>query len=140
MRPFEDDRVREVFASYSEEARGPLMRLRELVFEVADELDGVGRIEESLRWGEPAYLTHDPVTGTTLRLHSKGPAEFALYVNCQTSLIAAFRAQFGDLLDYEGTRAVRFTVGDTLPEDALRECIALTLTYKLRKRRGGSLR
>ena len=109
------------------------------MFEVADELDCVGQIEESLRWGEPAYLTRGPVTGTTLRLHSKRAGEYALYVNCQTSLIADFRARFGEQLEYEGKRAVRFSLGGEFPVAAVRECVALTLTYKLRKRRRSSV-
>ncbi|MCB9743616.1 MAG: DUF1801 domain-containing protein [Alphaproteobacteria bacterium] len=131
--PFQDPRVRAVFEAYPPEARRRLLALRALVLEVAAELQDVGPLEESLRWGEPAYLTTVSRSGTTLRMHAKEPDSYALFVSCQTDLIATFRARHGDALRYEGKRALRFLVAEEPPMEVLRDCVALTLTYRLRK-------
>jgi hypothetical protein len=62
--------------------------LRELIFDVAASTDGVGEIEETLRWGEPAYLTSQSKSGTTIRIgwKSSRPAEYAVFFHCQTDL------------------------------------------------------
>ena len=49
--------VVEVFDSYPESIRLKLMFLRQLIFEVAAENKTIGKIEETLKWNEPSYLT-----------------------------------------------------------------------------------
>ena len=51
-----------------------------------------------------------------------------------TSLVESFRRHYPDELRYEGKRAILFDEDDEVPEAALRHCIALALTYHLRKR------
>ena len=68
MKRFADKRVQAAFAAFPPAARSRLLDLRAMVFEVADSLPGIGPIEESLRWGEPAYLTSSSRAGTTVRL------------------------------------------------------------------------
>lgn len=95
----------------------------------------MGPIEEALRWGEPSYLTTETKSGTTVRIHWKPrrPDRCAMYVHCQTSLVAQYRLRHGDVLEFEGDRAVLFAVDKPLPKRALRDCIALALTYHRRK-------
>lgn len=133
-RPIRDPRVRDVFDAYPPEVRRRLLELRELIFDTTEDLDGVGPIEETLRWGEPAYLTTVSGTGSTIRIDSKDPAsgQYALYVHCQTSLIETFKARHGGNLAFEGKRAVLLSVQETPPVEALRDCIALALTYRIR--------
>lgn len=136
----DDDMPTEVAAAFDRfppVARRRLLGLRALIVEVADELE-VGPLEEALRWGEPAYLTSASKAGTTLRLGvlEGPPGAVALYVSCQTDLVATFRARHGDRLTYEGKRAVVLGSEVEVPEDVLRDCIALALTYKRRKRAG----
>lgn len=115
------------------EQREQLLALRALVFEVAQATDGVGRIEETLKWGQPSYLTPESRSGTTIRIDAHPAGGTALYVNCQTDLVETFRTHY-PALAYEGVRAVVFDRGAALPEAALRHIIALTLTYHARKR------
>jgi len=54
---FEDPNVAHVFAAFLSEARVGQQYLRKLIFDVAARTEGVGSLEETLKWGQPAYLT-----------------------------------------------------------------------------------
>lgn len=110
------------------------MQLRELIFDTAAQIEGVGPIDEALRWGEPSYLTTRTKSGTTIRIHwkPKRPERCALYVHCQTNLIEQFRLRYEDHFEFEGARAVLFPIDRPLDEHALRDCIRLALTYHRR--------
>ncbi|MCE2489371.1 MAG: DUF1801 domain-containing protein [Anaerolineae bacterium] len=105
-----------------------MMRLRQLVLDTASETAGVGKLEEALRWGEPAYITKG---GSTLRMDWKGrvPNQYAMYFNCNTSLVPVFREIYGEVFTFEGNRAIVFDKSDELPVDELKHCISLALTY-----------
>jgi len=123
--PFADPNVQRIFDAYGPAVRSRMLALRRMVFDAAADLDL--DVVEALRWGEPAYLCK---RGSTLRMDSKSPDRCALYVNCQTKLIAEFRSRYADTLNFEGARAVQLPMSTPLPEAALRDCISLTLTYK----------
>ena len=53
---------------------------------------------------------------------------------CHTNLVASFKDLFGDVLDYVGNRALVFSVGTQLPEQELRACIEMALTYHQTKK------
>lgn len=137
MTSFEDTAVGEVFAAYPAELRSKLLRLRELIFEVASETDGVGRLEETLKWGQPSYLTHHPKSGTTIRIDgiNSNPGRYGMFVHCQTSLVPTYRELYSGILEFDGDRAIVLDVDSDPPEDVLRQCIELALTYHRTKRR-----
>ena len=128
--------VAATFASYPKHVREKLETIRSLILATAKETDGVGTIEETLKWGEPAYLTSESGSGSTIRLGWKRarPNEYAMYFNCRTNLVSTFRALFADELRFEGNRAVVFAAADDVPIDALRVCIDAALTYHRRGR------
>ena len=68
MKPFSSPRVAQVFDSYPPALRTRLLALRALIFEVAASTPGVGELEETLKWGEPAYLTTQSKSGSTVRI------------------------------------------------------------------------
>jgi Domain of unknown function (DU1801) len=123
--------VAEVFRSYPPEIRRKVLALRKIIFEVANNTPGVGELEETLKWGEPAYMTAKSKSGSTIRLGWKksDPAQYAIYFNCQTNLVESFRALFRSEFSFAGNRAIVFDVGDLIPKDALCVCIAAALTY-----------
>lgn len=127
--------VARVFDSYAPKPRRKLRALRKLIYETASSLDGVGRLEETLKWGEPAYLTSETKSGSTIRLGWKEARadECFMYFNCQTSLVPSFRDWFSEELVFEKNRAIVFRVEDPLPADALVRCIEAALTYHRRK-------
>ncbi|MCT7375906.1 DUF1801 domain-containing protein [Chelativorans salis] len=133
---FADKRVEQAFRAFGEPAREHLMRIRDLIFATAASTSGVGPLEETLKWGQPAYLTSKTKSGSTIRLGiPKSPAhDCAVFVHCQSSLVEQFEAQYPALFSFEGTRALLFKASDPLPVDALTHCIAMALTYHQKKR------
>jgi hypothetical protein len=139
-KPFESAEVEAVFRDYPAALREKLLFLRELIFETAAETAGVGKLEETLKWGQPSYLTAQTGSGTTIRIDrvKSAPARYALYVHCQTKLIATFRELYPGEFRYDGARSIVFDSADEIAEPALRHCVGLALTYhndKARKRR-----
>ena len=130
-----NDLVEQKFQSYPANIRKKMLRLRKLIYEVAKNTDGVGELEETLKWGEPEYLTSKSKSGTTIRIDwkSKNPDRYAMYVNCQTSLVAAFKTMFSTRLKYEGNRAIVFPINEKLPKEELTICIAMALRYHIDK-------
>ena len=55
-----------------------------------------------------------------------------MYFICHTDLIATFRELYPEL-NYEGNRAILLGARDKFPEDALRHCVSLALTYRGRQ-------
>jgi hypothetical protein len=110
------------------------MEARALIFAVAAGIDGVGPLTETLKWGEPAYLTEASGSGSTIRLGATKsmPGRGALLLNCKTSLVATCRDQFSGLLDFEGDRAILMPPGGALSDTPLPLCIGLALTYHCR--------
>ena len=105
-----------------------MLRLRELVLETASEIEGIEVLEETLKWGEPSYLTKH---GSTLRMDwkAKKPEQYALYFKCTSQLVPTFRTLFDNRFTYEGNRAIVFKVNENVPEKEIRECIRMTLNY-----------
>lgn len=126
--------VAQKIARYPLKAQAQLRLLRELILEVAAKTPGVGSIDETLKWGEPAYLTTASKSGSTIRIDWKpaDPDHVALYFICHTQLVDQFRSMFGALLAFEGDRAILIGLEDALPVAELRECISLALTYHAR--------
>lgn len=137
MPRFPDSSVKAAFDARPKPARKQLLALRELILETAKATPGVGRIEETLKWGQPSYLTPETKSGTTIRIDAAkdAPDQVALYVHCQTSLIGSFRELYPDAFAFEGNRAILIDTGEPLPREPLRHCIGLALTYHARKER-----
>jgi Domain of unknown function (DU1801) len=114
-----------------------LMTLRQLIFDVAANIENVGELEETLKWGEPAYLTSQSRSGSLLRINVKksDPSKYALYFHCQTRLVDSFRTVFPDTFCFEKNRAIVFHENDRVPVKELRTCIAMALTYHLNKKK-----
>ena len=135
MKRFGDVRVAALFKAYPAGVRARLMALRALVFDVAARTEGVRRLLETLKWGQPSYLTEETGSGTTVRIDRlKDRDGYAIYFHCQSGLVDAFRAIYPDTFTYEGKRAIVFDTTDRVPGRQLRHCVALALTHHARKR------
>jgi hypothetical protein len=136
MHPFTNPDVARVFDTYPPGMRGKLLILRKLILDTAAITDGVGELEETLKWGEPAYLTPSK-SGSTIRINWKrsSPSQYALCFICHTNLVETFRMLFPNDFTFEGNRAMLFHQADALPRDSLAFCIAAALTYHLKKSR-----
>ena len=126
--------VAERFARCPPAVRDVLLGLRELIFDVAAGA-GVGELEESLKWGEPAYRPRNGA-GTTVRIDWKARDRGVVYlfVPCQTDLVDRWRGRFEGVLEFQGQRAIRLCWEEPLPEGALRICLEDALTYHRRDR------
>lgn len=135
MTPFKSTAVAKVFDSYPAPLRRRLMSLRELIFRTAASTPGVGALEETLKWGEPAYVTAQGKGRSALRLGAQKstPAQVAMYFNCQTTLVDSFRTMFPADFHFVGNRALVFDVAEPVPTDALGVCIAMALTYHAKR-------
>ncbi|PID35500.1 MAG: hypothetical protein CR993_09735 [Rhodobacterales bacterium] len=130
--PFATPDVERAFAAFAPDLRDGLLTLRSLIFDVARRTEGVGPLQETLKWGQPAYLTPATKSGSTLRLGAPKQGGFALYTHCQTTLLSDFQTVFPDDFTYEGNRAIQFNPGDALPLDKLELLIKSALTYHLK--------
>lgn len=123
-----DSRVKRVFDSYPKHVRPQLLYLRELVLEAASEVKSLEKFEETLKWGEPSYLSKH---GSTVRIDwkVKSPNEYAVYFKCTSKLVPTFRHIYPETFKFEGSRAIIFELDDPIPEEELRHCVKLALTY-----------
>ena len=133
--------VEAVFDAYPNPVKARLEALRRLIFDTAKTTEGVGPLEETLKWGQPSYLTTESKSGSTIRIDQvKAEAgRYAVYFHCQTDLVETFRELYPELR-YGGNRSILLEAGEKLPEKALRHCVALALTYHARKRKMGRTR
>lgn len=130
--------VSSVFDRYPPAARKKLLSIRRLILQTAAKTPGVGPLTETLKWGEPAFLAEQTKSGSTIRIDFKdgSPGHIAIYFNCNTSLVGAFRRQFDGHFIFEGNRAIVLPLTERMPEKLLGEIIAQALTYHLRRRKG----
>jgi len=127
-----------LFKGYPAPVKAKLLALRRLIFETAKRTKGVGPLEETLKWGQPSYVTSETGSGSTIRIDQVKPAvdQYAVYFHCQTNLVETFRELYPGLT-YSGNRAILLDVSDKLPDAELRHCVGLALTYHLNKRKAG---
>lgn len=126
--------VKAAFDVFPDGIRRQSLALRNLVFRIAEETETAGEIVETLKWGQPSYLTVKPKSGSTIRLGIGKSGQAALFCHCQTSLISQFRDIYPLIFDFEGNRALVLKKGTAFPEAELSHCIALALTYHKRKK------
>jgi hypothetical protein len=132
-----DPAIAAVLDGYAKPVKDRLLALRRLILTTARTTEGVGALEETLKWGQPSYLTCETGSGSTIRIDGvkAAPNQYAIYVHCQTNLVETFRELYPDLT-YGGNRSILLDADAKMPEAALRHCVALALTYHLRKRSG----
>jgi hemoglobin-like flavoprotein len=118
----------EVFENYPHSVRSQMEKLRELVLEAASEVDGLENLEETLKWGEPSYLTKH---GSTVRMDwkEKNPDQYAMYFKCTSKLVPTFKELYQDTFTFEGDRAIIFKLDEKIPKNELKHCIKLALNY-----------
>jgi hypothetical protein len=127
MELISNPKVKDVFNNYPKSVRNQLLHLRELVLSAVFEIDGLEKLEETLKWGEPSYLTKN---GSTVRMDwkEKNPDQFAIYFKCTSSLVPTFKTIYKDKFEFEGNRAIMFKLNEKIPEAELKHCISMALT------------
>jgi hypothetical protein len=128
--------VGRAFEAFPAPIRRRLLDVRKLIFATANADEDVGPLVETLKWGEPAYLTEQTGSGSTIRLGrvKDSEAHAAVLFNCKTTLIDTFRERFPDQFEYRQNRALLLNVSGALPKRPLSICLSLALTYHLDRR------
>ena len=128
MQLVSNPKVEEVFNAYPKDVKPQLLYLRKLVLEAAKEVNQLGTLEETLKWGEPSYLTKH---GSTVRMDwkPKKPNQYAIYFKCTSKLVLTFKMIYKDTFKFEGNRAIVFKLNDKVSATELKHCITLALTY-----------
>lgn len=126
--------------AYDEAERRVLLALRNLILQTAAEDERIGPLTETLKWGEPAFLTEETKSGSTLRLGrsslSKTPA---LFVNCSTPLLAHLQEiDQGGVLEYHGLRDIAVPEITSRNRSMIQTCIRRTLTYHLERKKASA--
>jgi hypothetical protein len=122
--------VRQATADYPTQAKACFASIREMIFDEADRL-GAGPLEETLKWGEPSYLTSQTKSGSTIRMAWKAndPENCNIYLNCNTDLVDRFRTEFPTVFKTTGNRCIHIPLGEDIAELPLRAALAMALTY-----------
>ncbi|WP_167610742.1 DUF1801 domain-containing protein [Maribellus sediminis] len=117
-----------VFINYPDLVRNNMLFLRELIEETANEMHEITQLEETLKWGEPGFLTKN---GSTIRIDwkPKTPQSYAMYFQCTSRLVETFKIIFKNTFQFEGKRAIVFQLNDKVPVAELKFCIKAALTY-----------
>jgi len=128
--------VAAVFNSYPQPIRDKLLILRQLVLDTAASIEKVGEIEETLKWGEPSYLTPITKSGSTVRLGWKKSQknQCSVFFKCTANLVPAFKEKYRREFKFGGNRSIDLNINDEIPTTELKKCIALALTYHLNKK------
>jgi hypothetical protein len=81
-----------VFDACPKPVKTKLLALRRLIFDTAKATKGVGTVEETLKWGQPSYLTPETGSGSTIRIDRVKSADnqVAVFFHCQTDLVETF--------------------------------------------------
>jgi len=135
MRNLDNPEVAHVFDSYHKAVATKLLLLRELIFDTASRIKEVGELEETLKWGQPSYITAASKSGSTIRIDrvKAQPGKYAIYFNCQTMLVETLRHLYPSQFKYGGNRSILFNENNIIPTEELSHCIELALTYHLNK-------
>lgn len=117
-----------IFNKYPKFVQPQMLKLRQLIINTASKINNLEQLEETLKWGEPSYLTK---YGSTIRIHwkAKTPNQYAMYFQCQSRLVFTFKTIYKTTFSYEGNRAIIFQLNSIIPKQALQHCITLALTY-----------
>jgi len=128
--------VAAVFNSYPSKFKTELLNLRLLILETAASIESVGKIEETLKWGEPSYLTPKSKSGSTIRIAWKEAKkdQYSIFFKCTADLVIAFKEKFPNEFKFGGNRSIDFILSDKVPKKELKQCITLALTYHLNKK------
>ncbi|WP_412776888.1 DUF1801 domain-containing protein [Thalassospira lucentensis] len=129
-RDFATTDVAAKFAAYPDKPRQMLLTIRRWIFEIAGDEASVGTLDESLKWGEPAWRPKSG-SGITIRADwkEKSPGQVMVFFDCKTDLIDRTRSLLSADLTCEGNRAIILPISTPLPEAALKTALGWALTY-----------
>jgi len=120
--------VANCLAAYPPEARMQIDKMRVLILETAEQMGSIDELEETLKWGEPSYISK---YGSTLRIawSSKRPDQVGMYFKCTSKLVETFKTLCPTDFRFEGNRAIIFSLNEKIPLRQLRPFVRTCLAY-----------
>ena len=112
--PFQTPAVAKAFDTMPRDNRAHIVALRTLIFDTGAALL-VGRIEESLKWGQPSYNTPDSKAATPIRLGITKTGDIAVFTHCQATVMSDFRALAPADMRFDGNRALLLDADKPFP-------------------------
>ena len=127
------------FDHYPPKARKVMLTIRGWIFDLARSDGTIGALDESLKWGEPAWRAKSG-SGITIRADwkAKTPDQVMVFFDCKTDLIDRTRSLLSADLTCEGNRAIILPFDQPLPEHALKTALCWALTYHRDRKAAGS--
>lgn len=120
--------IQNAIATWPHTAQQHLLTARAIAFDVAG-ADPATRLDEALKWGEPAWRPRKG--GTTLRMSWKTSEDaLGLFVDCKTDLCARMQSDFPTAFRFAAPRALYLHPGDAFPSDAMRHLAKMAFRYK----------
>ncbi len=107
--PFLNDAITRAFAAFPDGPRDQLLQVRAQIFDLAAADPRIGPVGEALKWGQPSYASLRPRVGTPIRLGITKAGRAALFVHCQSSVIAQIAPLLPPDFDLDGTRALHLS-------------------------------
>ncbi len=124
------DQFRTRIDSWPDAAQQSLLTCRQMFHDIAAKA-AIGPLEESLKWGQPAWRPKKPRTGSTLRMDwsPKYPTHLSLFVDCKTDLAARIQNLYPTFPQNDGRRHLAFPLAAPLPEQAIAHLAEMTFGY-----------
>lgn len=134
MTPMHAD-ILNLSATWPADAQHRLLEMRAIFQDVARAAE-TGPLDESLKWGQPAWRPRKARMGSTLRLNwsADAPDQIAAFVDCKTDLAAQMDTRFPGQFRNDGRRSLAFDLSSGLHADAIWQLAHLTFTYHRAKR------
>jgi len=120
--------VKKTIQLYPEEIQEQILSIREMIFTLGSQNPEIGEIEETLKWGEPSYIAKQ---GSTIRIawRKSSPENYGIFFNCKSKLIDTFKEIYPTCFNYVDNRAMMFNCKNKIPNNELKQCLLLALTY-----------
>ncbi|MEP4248592.1 hypothetical protein [Tateyamaria sp.] len=122
--------LHDLVARWPEPARRHFLAARGIILDVSETAQ-IGPLNESLKWGQPAWRPRRPRIGVTLRLDwsDKTPDRLMAFVDCKTDLADQMSTRFPGKFENDGRRALAFDLKAPLPGDAIAQLAQFAFTY-----------
>jgi hypothetical protein len=124
-----DKNISTVLETYPEGILTRYQEFRDLVLSVADTIEVLKWIEESVKWGELSFRSN---IGSPFRFgwNPKSETQFGIYFICTTILVETYKKLYPDFFQFVGNRGLIFQTEDAFPMEPLSHCILMALRYK----------
>lgn len=113
------------WSQYPEKVQEHLQSLRRFIYTCAFN-EGIKTLDETLKWGQASYKAP---SGSAVRIDWKGPKTYMIYYHCQSKLGETFRTLYGEVLEFEGQRAIILDLDSDWPQEIVAHCISLAMRY-----------